>query len=165
MGNNAWLNVAKKYIGIEENKNSTDIKNWVKKMGPDWFYKAFNPTLNSGAWCGVFVANSLNEVGIKPPTNYMRASEWNNWGVQLKDPVVGAIVVFTREGGGHVGFVVGKTSDGHLAVLGGNQSNKVTVAKFDKSRVTSYRWPNGVPISTETLAVVETGTNFSTNEA
>lgn len=41
---------------------------------------------------------------------------------------------------GHVGFLVGET-DGDVLLLGGNQSDAVTVAAFPKSRLLGLRWP------------------------
>jgi hypothetical protein len=52
------------------------------------------------------------------------------------------VVVFwrgAREGWqGHVGFYVGRGA-GQVLVLGGNQSNAVTVASFTESRLLGYR--------------------------
>jgi len=76
----------------------------------------------------------------------MRAKDWLNWGVELKNPCVGCVVVFEREGGGHVGFVVGKDIDNNLMVLGGNQCDAVKVSPFDVSRVVGYRWPKEYPL-------------------
>lgn len=43
-------------------------------------------------------------------------------------PELGCIVVFTRQGGGHVGFAVGRDKFGNLLILGGNQSDAMTIA-------------------------------------
>ena len=51
----------------------------------------------------------------------MRAKEYAFAGKRLTKPAYGCLVVFTRQGGGHVGFVVGKDKAGNLLVLGGNQ--------------------------------------------
>ena len=53
--------------------------------------------------------------------------------------------MFSRDGGGHVGFAVGKDTAGRLLVLGGNQGNAVSIAAFDVARAIGYRWPAGVP--------------------
>ncbi|EBX3952627.1 TIGR02594 family protein, partial [Salmonella enterica subsp. enterica serovar Offa] len=75
------------------------------------------------------------------------------FGDELKEPVYGCIVTFSRTGGGHVGFVVGKTESGNLMVLGGNQSDAVNIKAFKTDRVTGYRWPSGVPLDTRPLPV------------
>lgn len=46
-------------------------------------------------------------------------------------------------GAGHVGFFVASLGDNHIRVLGGNQSDAVTIATFRRSSVLSYRWPVG----------------------
>jgi hypothetical protein len=47
----------------------------------------------------------------------------------------------TRTGGGHVGFYVRETAK-YVYVLGGNQSNKVSIAGYDKARIIAYRLPS-----------------------
>ena len=115
--------------------------------------------------CGVFTAACMHECGLPFPKLYMRALAWNDYGVKLLKPVPGCIVTFTRQGGGHVGFVVGESTDGKLLVLGGNQSDMVSIAKFDYSRVTSYRWPAGIPVPEVQLAKHSVTGSVSTNEA
>ena len=46
----------------------------------------------------------------------------------------------TRNGGGHVTFVVGKTKDGKLVCLGGNQNNMVNYAVYSASVFDEFRW-------------------------
>ena len=52
----------------------------------------------------------------------------------------GAVLVFSRGSGGHVGFAMGH-DDTHFYVLGGNQSDAVTIARIAKSRLLGARWP------------------------
>jgi hypothetical protein len=52
----------------------------------------------------------------------------------------------TRTGGGHVGFYVRETAK-YVYVLGGNQSNKVTIAGFDKARIIAYRLPSELSLN------------------
>ena len=94
------------------------------------------------AWCGSFIGGVFAEAGLgsKVPKDFYRAKAWESVGTKLAKPAYGCIVTFTRDGGGHVGIVVGKTANGNLKVLGGNQSDAVNIADFVVSRVTSYRW-------------------------
>ena len=92
------------------------------------------------------------------------AKNWLQWGQELKSPVDGCVVVFTREGGGHVGFVTGEDVNGNLLVLGGNQSNEVNIKSFAKSRVTGYRYPEGYSIP-NVLTVGGVPTELSNNES
>ena len=65
----------------------------------------------------------------------------------------GCVVVFSRDGGGHVGFVVGLQQNGDLMVLGGNQSDAVNIRAFSRSRVSGYRWPVNEPKDTRSLPI------------
>ena len=68
--------------------------------------------------------------------------------------------------------MVGQDKQGNLLVLGGNQGNKVSIAKFPRSRVTAYVWADkavGVPSnpakSRYQLPVLNNVGGFSKNEA
>lgn len=106
------------------------------------------------AWCGTFVSACLATAGFKPPRGAVgvRARWWGGWGDPLsltERPPLGAIAVYSRPGGGHVGFVVGMTPQGDLIILGGNQGNAVTEARFARNdprlKLVALRWPAGVP--------------------
>ena len=134
----AWLAEARKHIGLKEipgAKHNPIIQAWLKDLGA-WWKDDETP------WCGVFVAHCLKTAGRDIPKNWFRAKEYENYGLKLKQPAYGCIATFTREGGGHVGFVVGETEDGQLLIQSGNQSNGVNIRAFPKSRATSYRWPS-----------------------
>ena len=60
-------------------------------------------------------------MGRHPVYPLRECQSYLSWGEKLDRPVLGCVVVFTRDGGGHVGFVVGKSTSGNLLVLGGNQ--------------------------------------------
>jgi hypothetical protein len=76
------------------------------------------------------------------------------------------VVVFKRDGGGHVGFVVGKDQAGNLMVLGGNQSDSVNIKPFKTDRVVGYRWPVGAPRPADGKLVLATSDGkVSINEA
>lgn len=157
-----WIIEAKKHLGLKEipgTKHNPIIMGWLKAMGAWW-------NDDETPWCGVMVAHCMKVAKLPYPKLYMRATEWANWGVKLDTPIDGCVVVFSRKGGGHVGFVIGQTSTGYLSVLGGNQGNAVTIAKFDKDRVVGYYWPKEVPIPAQkTLSIVIVSGDVSTNEA
>jgi uncharacterized protein (TIGR02594 family) len=159
----SWVEFAKRHIGVDENKDAALIKSWIKEMGPDWFYKTFEAP--KVAWCGVFVAWCLRSSNVEAlPSLYMRASDWISWGQPLERPVEGCVAIYERTGGGHVGIVVGQTTDGSVVCIGGNQSNKVCLASFDKNRAVQYRWPGNGALEAE-LPVVALNASHSTNEA
>lgn len=117
--------------------------------------------------CGVFVAHCFRISGMQLPKYWMRAKDWGNgWGTRLDKPVPGCVVVFERQGGGHVGFVLGRTNLNELVVIGGNQSNSVNIAKFNQDRVFGYYWPRDFSQPLDTILPVLTVVGgLSTNEA
>lgn len=62
------------------------------------------------------------------------ARNWAKYGVAVSQAMLGDILVFVRNGGGHVGFYIGEDSN-YYYVLGGNQSNKVCITRILKSRI------------------------------
>lgn len=135
----AWLVIAEQYLGVKEVPGTGDnpvIVGWLTKLNA-WWRDDLTP------WCGTFVAYCLRESGVKAPAAWYRAKSYLDWGIPLAAPAFGCLVVFTRVGGGHVGFVVGKDAKGRLLVIGGNQSDRVSVAPFDMARVAGYRMPPG----------------------
>jgi len=162
MNGPAWMAVARKYLGTREvkgPKHSPVIVGWLVKLGA-WWRDDETP------WCGVFTGAVMKEAGHDIPKAYFRARAWEDWGKPLAAPVVGCIVVFTRQGGGHVGFVVGQDKAGNLLVLGGNQGDEVNIRAFPRARVTAYRWPAGVaaPVAPGPLPLLA-GAALSTREA
>ena len=159
----AWLTEARRQIGVDEikgPKHNGTILGWLKVLGAWW---ADDET----AWCGVFVANCMRVARVPLPKTWMRAKEWLTWGVAVAAPCVGAVVVFSRDGGGHVGFVVGKDSRGNLMVLGGNQGDMVKISPFAMSRVTGYRVPADykIPPPNLQLPILASDGKLSNNEA
>lgn len=135
-----WLGVARAQIGLAEipgPKHNKTILNWLTRLRAWW-------SNDETPWCGVFVAYCMQEVGLPFPKYYMRAKDWAPWGVGISAQRLapGAVLVFERKGGGHVGFYVGEDAT-HYYVLGGNQSNAVNISKIAKSRLVASRWPLG----------------------
>lgn len=138
-----WMEIAKGYVGVKEipgAKHNSTIQKWLAKLGA-WWRDDETP------WCGVFVAHCLREAGLPLPENWMRAKVWADYGSNLRSTHVapGAILVFARQGGGHVGFYAGEDSS-YFYVLGGNQGNAVSISKIAKTRCIAIRWPKGEPV-------------------
>jgi uncharacterized protein (TIGR02594 family) len=94
------------------------------------------------AWCAAFVGACLERGGIAS-TRSLSARSYLEWGASTEEPGAGAIVVLARGSDpalGHVGFLVGAT-DTSVFILGGNQSDAVTVAGFERERVLGFRLP------------------------
>lgn len=139
-----WLELAKSLEGLKEipgPKHSSKIQAMLTKLRA-WWQDDETP------WCGTFVAYCLQSSGQPIIKNWFRAKEWISYGkgLDLLSLAPGAILVFSRSGGGHVGFYVGE-SKGFYSVLGGNQANAVNVMRIDKSRCIGARWPEGVPVT------------------
>ena len=160
MSEPSWLKIARSYEGLKEipgpRHNQTIIR-WLGKLKAWW-------SDDETPWCGVFVAHCMQESWLPFPKFYMRAKAWSDYGSLLRRDRLapGAILVFDRAGGGHVGFYVGEDA-GHYFVLGGNQGNAVNVMKLGKSRLVASRWPKGEPVIGK--PVYMNGGTVSTNEA
>lgn len=154
-----WMAEAKKYIGEKEYKagdNPFIVGLWkdIKRSGIK---------TQSVPWCAAFVGAMLERAGIRS-SRFESAKSYLQWGKQIPEPVTGCIVVFSREGGGHVGFVVGQDKAGNLLVLGGNQGDSVSVKEFPRTRVTGYRWPIDIIQPVPVLPVLDS-VDFSRGEA
>jgi uncharacterized protein (TIGR02594 family) len=155
-----WLQKAYAYEGLREipgPRHNATIIGWLTKLRA-WWRDDETP------WCGVFCAAVMQEAGLPYPRLYMRAKAWSDYGALLRPDRLspGAILVFHRRGGGHVGFYVGEDA-GFYYVLGGNQSNAVNVMKLGKSRLVASRWPRGEPVIGGPVHMK--GGMVSTNEA
>ena len=144
-----WLEEARKHLGVREipgvNHHPLILRMWkaIKRGGIKD---------DETPWCAAFVGFCLENVGIVS-SRFESARSYLTWGRKLDNPVVGCVVVFSRDGGGHVGFVTGMDNAGRLLVLGGNQGNEVNIRSFPRDRVTGYRWPLAVPVPSSSLAV------------
>lgn len=119
-------------------------------------------------WCGLLVAfialmrmANPHEV-VKDP---LWALNWKTYGFRVKTPGLGDVLVFKRNGGGHVGFYVGE-DDTCYHVLGGNQGNRVSIARVEKSRCVDARRPpyKTAPASAKRF-VLTSGGSISRNES
>lgn len=144
-----WLAIARPLVGLHE-INGPEHAPEILAM---WrTIKRSGIQSDEVPWCAAFVGACLERAGIRS-SRFESAASYLKWGVRLDGPVHGCIVVFSREGGGHVGFVVGQDEAGKLLVLGGNQGNAVSVKAFPRDRVTGYRWPVDVSIPTWPLQI------------
>lgn len=156
----AWLSTAEKLQGIKEipgPKHNPTIVGWLRDLNAWW-------SDDETPWCGTYVAHCLKEADLPIPKLWFRARAWADYGAVLRPDRLapGAILVFGRQGGGHVGFYTGEDA-GYYFVLGGNQSNGVNVMKLGKSRLIASRWPKGVPVIGGPVRLA--GGVVSTNEA
>ena len=144
-----WMTEARKHIGLREVPgvaNNRTIMGWADRLGARVLGIKYDA--DATPWCGLFVAWCVSQAGLKPPGISIRAKAWADWGEPLSlvatRPPAGAIAVFGRDGGGHVGFVESINADGSLNILGGNQGDAVNVRRFGRDRLIALRWPKGV---------------------
>ncbi len=99
-------------------------------------------TADSVPWCSSFVCWCLEQSGIKSSKS-AAARSYLTWGIPLEKPIEGCIVILKRGADsrqGHVGLYVQENAT-MVAILGGNQGNKVQIQWYRKEDVLSYRWP------------------------
>jgi len=161
-----WFQEARRLMGIKERVgpgSEPKIIEWARSAGI-----AYND--DDIPWCGLFVAHCISStLGDESlPSNPLGARNWQRFGAPC-DAGLGAILVFWRERQdgfkGHVGLYAGEDKDGAFQVLGGNQSNSVSLARISRNRLLGARWPATVPYSGKKVVLAKGQTMFSTNEA
>jgi len=159
-----WMAEAKRVLGRHELRDNGWLRTWLRLDGKTLGDPAKLP------WCGDFVETCIKLALPGEPfagalgQNPYWARNWLRLGESIV-PTYGAVVVFSRGSGGHVGFAVGE-DDTALHVLGGNQSNAVTVARLAKSRLLGARWPATHPRPAKiNLPRMTRDGKLSTNEA
>lgn len=118
-------------------------------------------------WCGLFAAivvfraRGAAEV-VKDP---LWALNWARFGSKSPKAGLGDVLAFQRNGGGHVGFYIAEDATCYH-VLGGNQSNRVSITRIEKSRCKAVRRPpyHNQPASVRAYVVNARGA-VSRNEA
>lgn len=151
-GGPKWLKLARAEIGVKEWKgrrhNPRILAYWTDAGGPQF-------DTDETPWCAAFVNAMLERSGVRG-TKAGLARSFENWGKKIETPRLGCAVVFWRNsrksGSGHVGFFIGYDGAGRLLILGGNQSDGVSVAAFSDDKVLSYRWPTNRLMSPEVVA-------------
>jgi uncharacterized protein (TIGR02594 family) len=149
-------------LGLHERRNKPRLKAWFDKS-VSWI----DP--REIAWCGAYVATSMRmwQPGIGLPENPLGARQWDSFGWSVP-PTFGSVLVFWRISieawQGHVGFYWGEDAKAYH-VLGGNQSDAVTVTRIAKTRLLDARWPLNHPHKTSRILLDARGKPLSTNEA
>ena len=139
-----WMPLARAKLGIRETPgpaNSPTIMGWSRRLGVKVLGILYADD-SATPWCGLFVAEVMSEAGFVAPKVAVRARAWAFWGEPVT-PCEGAVLVFERPGGGHVGFYAGESATAYQ-VLGGNQGDAVSLTWIAKGRCIASRWPTGV---------------------
>ena len=116
-------------------------------------------------WCGLFTAYVAMKAGKTPVESPLWARNWTKFGEPVLEAALGDVLVFSRNSGGHVGFYVAEDATA-FHVLGGNQGNRVSIARVAKERCIAIRRPiyNIKPASVKPYKVSAAG-KMSSNEA
>ena len=131
---------AKSYLGTKEFEGPADnpkIMEMYKSVGHDWVEH------DEVAWCAAFVGHCLERSGLRS-SRKLNAQSYLTWGEKvagIEQAREGDIVVLSRGNAtwqGHVAFFL-KAAGNQVDVLGGNQSNAVSVARYSKSRILGIR--------------------------
>lgn len=155
---------ALKLYGVKEiagEGNNPTILKWADEIG-GWGAEFYNK--DSIPWCGLFTAIVAKRAGKEIPKNYFSALAWASFGTTVKTAMLGDILTFTRQGGGHVGIYVGEDKECYH-VLGGNQSDSVNITRIKKSRLYSIQRPkyNKMPDTVKQYTLTSDGV-ISSNE-
>jgi uncharacterized protein (TIGR02594 family) len=134
-----WLAAAWAEFGVREIPGEDDAPEILR-----YFREAGDTSVETEAtpWCAAFLGAMLKRAGYVG-TGSLLARSYLDWGDPLDAARLGAVVVLSRgddPNAGHIGFLLSDTN-GKLYLLGGNQSDAVTVAGFDKARLLGLRWP------------------------
>lgn len=157
--------VALSFFGLKETAgpaNNATIMAWAKEVGgpiAGWYDE------DAKAWCGLFMAVCAKRAGLPVPKGFdsIRAKMWAKWGVTADKPALWDVLVFNRDGGGHVGLYVGEDAQAYH-VLGGNQSDMVCVTRIAKDRLLAARHPVVLAYDRRQVVLNSSG-NLSQNEA
>jgi uncharacterized protein (TIGR02594 family) len=155
---------AVKNIGVKEivgKQHNPTILSWAKALGLEKVY-----TNDEIPWCGLFIAYCAHASGLPVVKHPLWALNWNKYGNVAQVPMLGDVLTFTRNGGGHVGIYVGEDNT-HYHVLGGNQNNSVSVSRIAKDRLSQARrtaWKIAQPASVRVVHLAAKGV-VTTNEA
>ena len=148
----------KEVVGKEHNPV---ILGWAKELGLQKVY-----TADEIPWCGLAMAYAAHMAGVQVVDKPFWALSWANYGTKVTQPMLGDILTFKRDGGGHVGMYVGEDKDCYH-VLGGNQGNAMSVTRILKTRLYQARrtaWKVAQPANVRVIHLDAKGI-ISNNEA
>lgn len=153
---------ALKLYGTRERQGSGNnpvILEWARELGLRDY------TADSIPWCGLFVSICAHRAGKPLAASPLWARSWAKWGSPSPDAALGDVLVFARNGGGHVALYVGE-DENYYHCLGGNQGDAVSIVRVSKSRCIAVRrfYSAGAPANVRPVNLAANGTP-STNEA
>ena len=129
------FDLAAKQLGMNEVAQKGALQDYLSTGGVN-----LDPAVT--AWCAAYVNATLAQTGQKGTGSNM-ARDFLKWGRGVDKPQKGDLAVFSRGDPngpyGHVGFFNGYGQDGSIQVLGGNQSDGVSIQGYGADRLLGYR--------------------------
>jgi uncharacterized protein (TIGR02594 family) len=116
-------------------KDNPVILAWAREVG-----LGKNYSHDSIPWCGLFMAVVAKRAGKPVVDSPLWALSWADFGKASPKAALGDVLTFKRSGGGHVGLYVGEDASAYH-ILGGNQSDSVSIARIARSRLYRARRP------------------------
>lgn len=156
---------ALKLFGTVEAAGSKDnptILAWAAEIGLAKTYSH-----DSIPWCGLFMGVIAKRAGKELADSPLWALSWADFGKPVANyaAMLGDVLTFKRDGGGHVALYVGEDASA-FHCLGGNQSDQVCITRIAKSRLYRARRPEYInqPANVRKVMLAVNG-RLSTNEA
>lgn len=131
---------AQRYLGIAEVDGPAShplIAQWIAQAAT-WLDRDDSKT----AWCGCFRGALGYQTATGVPKDHYRAAAWLRWGRAIEPSRCeqGDTIILDRKGGHHVALLDRFSPDLRTVwLLGGNQSNKVSIARFDARLIIGLR--------------------------
>lgn len=134
-----WVRIAWDEMGMRDKSQS-----FLQSRVADYLTVFGSPVTSAPKdWSAAFISWCLNRAG-RPIVSGNDNNLFLKYGERLAAPTEGCIVMFrfpSSAGISHVGFYLYE-SMGRIAVIGGNQSDAVSVSHFSKTSVVAYIQPN-----------------------
>jgi len=156
-----WYAETIRRVGLHEQRDNKTLREWLKSDGNTLGDPVKLP------WCGDAMETPIALTLPDEPmlANPYWALNWKRFGRPIDIVALGAIAPFSRPGGGHIGQIAGHDQS-HFHVVGGNQSNAITISRIEKKRLSgSLRWPLTFPMPSKALPMTTIEATVSTNEA
>jgi uncharacterized protein (TIGR02594 family) len=146
-------------VEVAGSKDNPKILAWAAEIGLAKTYSH-----DSIPWCGLFIGVVAKRAGKEVIDSPLWALSWADFGKPAPVPMLGDVLTFKRDGGGHVALYVGEDTSAYHC-LGGNQSDKVCITRIAKSRFYRARRPiyNVQPANVRKIVLAANG-RLSTNE-
>ena len=169
-----WFTIAKREMKIWQDEELKEGSGPGLERVIDYFKTVKYDTNKNEPWCGAFVGYCLFASNPSFKSTIVkggaRAANWMNWGnmnmrqFDLREIPLGALVVthpLAAGASGHVGFAAGKVPGTEkIVMLGGNQSNSVTLKHIHKNKIRHIRWHKEISKPKSTSIGPGTDSNF-----